>query len=284
MGTKNKDVFKAVIEGKQREVAIKRPDRKVGIQAQVEYNKAFSAAVRSGALFREKLDHEAKAQGVWSDDQEKKYQDLVTEINDTDMRIKKGGFPLKEARELAIDMRRLRATMREMLSGRTQLDVNSAEGQAENARFNVLVALCLVYNDTGKPVFDTLDDYLSASTEEYAFEAASRLGAMMYGLDSDYEANLPENKFLFEWQFVDEELRLINEDKHLVSADGKLIDKDGRYVDEQGNFVDVDGNPLSEDGEYQIEQQPFLDDNGLPIIKDKPAEEEKKDEGQPESK
>jgi len=275
---KNKDVFTAVIEGKQRELAIKRPDRKMGTQAQVEYNKAFSAAVRAGALFREKLDQEARAQGVWSDDQEEKYQELVKKVNETDMRIKKGGFKLSEARELAIDMRRFRAEMREMLSGRTQLDVNSAEGQAENARFNALVALCLVYNDSGKPVFDSLDDYLSHSTEDYAFEAASRLGAMMYGLDSDYEANLPENKFLVEWGFADDKLRLINKDGHFISADGKLIDEDGRYVDEQGNFVDVDGNPLDEDGEYQTEQQPFLDDDGNPIVKDKPAEEEPKGE------
>jgi len=281
----NKDVFKAVIEGKQRELAIKRPDRKIGTQAQVEYNKAFSAAVKSGALFREKLEQEARAQGVWSDDQEKKYQELIKKVNETDMRIKKGGFPLSEARDLAIDMRKLRGDMREMLSGRTQLDVNSAEGQAENARFNALVALCLVYNDTGKPVFATLDDYLSHSTEDYAFEAASRLGAMMYGLDSDYEANLPENKFLAEWNFVDDKLRLIDKNGHLVAVSGKLIDEEGRYIDEQGNFVDVDGNPMDEEGEYQIEQQPFLDDDGNPIVKDKPAEEEKpEDEGQPESK
>ena len=281
---KNKEVFTAIVEGKQRELALKRPDRKITQQAQVEYNKAFNEAIESNALLRGRLEQEARSQGLWSDEQEAKYQDLIAKIQDGDLRLHTGNFKLSEARDLAIDMRKMRVQMREMLAGRTQLDVNSAEGQAENARFNALIALCLVYNDTGKRVFETLEDYLSNSTEEYAFEAAQRLGAILYGLDNDYEAKLPENKFLSEFSFVDEKLRLIRKDGKLISVDGKLIDENGRYVDEDGNFIDAHGNLLNENGEYQIERKPFLDDDGKPIIvEDQPATQTCKDAEKSES-
>jgi hypothetical protein len=51
----------------------------------------------------------------------------------------------------------------------------------------------------------------------------------------DWEKDLPENKFLVEFNFVNEDLELVNEDGHLVDSQGKLINKDGRYVDKEGN-------------------------------------------------
>jgi hypothetical protein len=97
---------------------------------------------------------------------------------------------------------------------------------------------------------------------------------MLYGLDNDYESNLPENKFLKKFKFVDDKLRLVDKKGRLIDAEGRLIDESGRFIDEEGNFVDKYGNRVTSDGDYLVDAQPFLDENGNPVI----LEEDKKDE------
>jgi hypothetical protein len=162
-------------------------------------------------------------------------------------------------------MRVHRFELRELLATRSALDANTAEGQAENARFNALVALCLVYDNSGERYYNTVDDYLEHAADEEAFTAGTLLGEMMFNLDRDYEKKLPENEFLIQWGFVDDKLRLVNKEGHLVDSEGRLINEEGRYVDKDGNYVDKNGNPVGEDGTPVVETQPFLDDEGNPV-------------------
>jgi hypothetical protein len=165
-------------------------------------------------------------------------------------------------------MKQVRDEIRDLISVRTSLDNHSAEGQADNSRFNYLVSVCVVYNDTKEPYFSSLEDYLNKSTEEVAIKGAQNLANMLYGLDNDYEGNLPENKFLKKYKFIDDKLRLVDKKGRLIDKDGRLIDESGRFIDDNGNFVDKYGNPVDKDGEYIVEQQPFLDDNGNPVVLD----------------
>jgi hypothetical protein len=264
---KKLETFEVKIEDTQEiiKLALLQVDAAVGRKALAEYNRAFSAAVTSGALLRTALQNHMREQNIWNEKKEKEYQNLIESINEKADKLARGGIKLKDARQVAVDIRRARFELRELISERTSLDTNTAEGQAENARFNFIVSEVTVNDTTGEKYFKDMDDYLSKSTDPVAIEAASRLGKVMYGLDPNYETSLPENKFLKKWKFCDEELRLVNEDGHFVDADGRLIDEDGRWVDDQGRVVDADGNLLTEDGELDVEAQPFLDDQGNPI-------------------
>jgi hypothetical protein len=172
-------------------------------------------------------------------------------------------------------MKSIRDEIRDLISVRTSLDNHSAEGQADNSRFNYLVSVCLVYNDTKQPVYKNMEEYLNSSTEKVAIMGAQNLANMLYGLDNDYETNLPENKFLKKFKFIDEKLRLVDKKGRLIDREGRLIDESGRFIDEEGNFVDKFGNKVDKDGEYLVDSQPFLDENGNPIILD---EEQPKDD------
>ena len=269
----NKQIFKVNIGDKEVELAVLRPNASQAKDAQLAYNSAFADAVKSGALLRAKLENVLIEQGVWSKEKQQQNDDLVTSINDSEQKLAKGGIKLSSAKDVALEMRVKRAQLRALISERTEYESNTAEGQAENARFNSLVSSCTVYNDTGKPVFNSMDDYLNRSTEEAAAQAASTFANMMYGLDDDYEKNLPENSFLKSYKFVDEELRLINKEGNLVDSEGRLVNEEGRYVDEDGNYIDVDGNPVSEEGEYKFEFSPFLDDDGNPVELEAEAQE-----------
>ena len=95
-------------------------------------------------------------------------------------------------------------------------------------------------------------------------------------LDNDYESNLPENKFLKKYKFIDDKLRLVDKKGRLIDADGKLIDEEGRYIDDQGNYIDKYGNRVDKDGEYLVESKPFLDDDGNPIVLEENNEKSEK--------
>lgn len=260
--------FTVKINDQDREFLVRLPSLNDQREAQKVYNQAFTDAIKSKSVVRAKLDDLLQDQGLWNEEKQAKFSSLQKELLDGEKRLAKGGFGINEAKDLAIKMKSVRDDIRDLISVRTSLDNHSAEGQADNARFNYLVSVCLVYNDTKQPYFSSLEDYLNRSTEEVALLGAQNLANMLYGLDNDYESNLPENKFLKKYKFVDEKLRLVDKKGRLIDAEGRLIDEEGRFIDEYGNYVDKFGNKIDKDGEYIVEQQPFLDENGNPIILD----------------
>jgi len=272
--------FTVKLQDQDREFLVRLPSLNDQREAQKVYNQAFTDAIKSKSVVRAKLDDLLQDQGLWNDEKQAKFSSLQKELLDGEKRLAKGGFGVNEAKDLAIKMKSIRDEIRDLISVRTSLDNHSAEGQADNARFNYLVSVCLVYNDTKQPYFSSLEDYLNRSTEEVALLGAQNLANMLYGLDNDYESNLPENKFLKKYKFVDEKLRLVDKKGRLIDAEGRLIDEEGRFIDEYGNYVDKFGNKIDKDGEYIVEQQPFLDDDGNPIILDEDKND--KSDNQPE--
>jgi hypothetical protein len=235
-------------------------------EAQKIYNQAFTDAIKSKSVVRAKLDDLLEDQGLWNDEKQAKFTSLQKELLDGEKRLAKGGFGLTEAKDLAVKMKSIRDEIRDLISVRTSLDNHSAEGQADNSRFNYLVSVCVVYNDSKEPYFKNMEDYLNRSTEQVALLGAQNLANMLYGLDNDYEKNLPENKFLKKYRFVDDRLRLIDKKGRLIDAEGRLLDDQGRYIDENGNYIDKFGNKVDNKGDFIVEPEPFLDENGNPVI------------------
>lgn len=276
--TENEVIFKAKVDEVEKEFLVKLPNLDQQREGQKEYNRAWTDAVKSGALLRSKLEDFMKEQNLWDEKKQIEVSDLGRKINQKEQVLAKGGIKLSEAKKTALELKKLRSELRDLIAKRMELDVHTAEGQADNARFNYWVSTCLVYNDTKKPVFSSLDDYLMNSSEEHAVTGASKLAELLYNLNSDFESTLEENQFLKEFNFVDDKGRLINEDGHLIDTDGRLIDEEGYYVDAEGNRVDADGNPIDEEGNYKFERQPFLDDDGNPVEVKKAEEAEVKAE------
>jgi hypothetical protein len=263
MNSKN---FTATVDGKNIELTVRTPSLQDQREGQKVYNQAFTDAIKSKSVVRAKLDDLLQEQGLWNDEKQAKFTSLQKELLDGEKRLAKGGFGIKEAKSLALKMRNVRDEIRDLISVRTSLDNHSAEGQADNARFNYLVSVCVVYKDTNEPYFKSLEEYLNSADNPVAMLGAQTLATMVYGLDNNFEKTLPENKFLQKYKFVDEKLRLIDKQGRLTDAEGRLIDEKGRYIDEQGNYVDKFGNKVDKDGEYLIDAEPFLDEDGKQII------------------
>jgi hypothetical protein len=267
----NTRTFKTKVDDKDTEFLVRAPSLAEQREGQKVYNQAFSDAVKAKAIVRARMDDLLEEQGLWDSSKQAKLTELQQIILDNERALAKGGIPLKKAKELAIQMKETRGKIRELIAVKTSLDNHSAEGQADNARFNYLVSACLVYNDTKQHYYKNLEDYLGRSSEPVAVLAAQNLANMLYGLDNDYENNLPENKFLKKFKFVDDKLRFVDSRGRLVDTEGRLIDENGRFINEAGEFVDKSGNRVDINGDYVVDVQPFLDDNGNPVV----IEEEK---------
>lgn len=281
--------FTAFIDGKNKEMTVRSPSLNDQKEATKVYNQTFSEALKAKAVVRAKLDDLLVEQGLWDGIKQAKFTELQAQILDGERKLAKGGISLSEAKKIALEMRKTREDLRELISVKTNLDTHTAEGQADNARFNYLVSACTVYNDTGAPYFKNFEDYNNKSADPVALLAAQNLAGMLYGLDNDYEEKLPENKFLKQYKFVDTKLRLINQKGQLVDDTGRLIDENGRFINESGQFIDKDGNIVDEHGDYVVEFSPFLDENGKPITVESKTEENivndsKTKDGESESK
>ena len=268
------------IDGEEKTFMVRSPSLVDQREAQKAYNTAFTDAIKSNSVVRARMDDVLEDQGLWNKEKQAKYDNLQQELNDGEKRLAKGGFSLTDAKKLALKMRDVRLEIRDLISVRTSLDNHSAEGQADNARFNYLVSACVVYKENDKPYFKDLADYMDRMDDPVALAGASKLATMIYGLDNNFEKNLPENKFLKKYKFVNEDLRFINKEGHTVDADGRLVDESGRFIDKEGNFVDKDGTRVDEDGDYIVDAQPFLDDDGNPVVLE---EEEKKEDEAPKT-
>ena len=260
--------FTVTIEDKEVEFLVKSPTLQDNREAQKVYNQAFTDAIKSKSVVRAKLDDLLSDQGLWDNEKQAKFTGLQKELSDGEKRLAKGGFGLNEAKDLAVRMKVIRDDIRDLISVRTSLDNHSAEGQADNNRFNYLVSACVVYNDTKQPYFKDMEDYLNRATEEVSLKGAQILANMMYGLDNDYEKNLPENKFLKKY------LRLVDKKGRFIDAEGRLVDENGRFINDSGDFVDKFGNLVDSQGDFIVEQEPFLDDSGQPVIVDEEVKDE----------
>jgi hypothetical protein len=269
------DNIREVVEGDVK-VLVKKPGRKELNDSQIVYNKAWRKALDGGAIIRAKLNEYLTEQGVWSESKQKQYEDFVRQINDKELVFKKGGIPLKKAKGIALELKRLRAEFRDLIAERTAYDGNTAEGVADNERFDYLVSVCVLDPSSKTPVFKNLDDYNERGSEPWAVKAASELANFIYNLDPNYENNLAENTFLKKFHFTDDKGRLINKEGHLIAVDvegnERLIDEDGYYVayTEDGTQyrVNRDGEKVEE-----IVESPFLDDDGNPVLLDSSEEE-----------
>ncbi len=266
--------------GKEKVIFFKLPDTQITKEGQLAYNKAFREALQSGAILRQRLSQLMIDQGLWDDEKEAQYLAVLEEISEKEKTLQKGGISLSDARYIAIEMRQKRAEFRGLIAERSSMDNNTAEGQADNERFSHLVYKCLL-DDKGKQFFASKEQYETLAAEPFVVSAASQLAEKLYGLDPDYESNLPENKFLTDYRLADESLRLVNKEGHLIDIDEdgneRLINEEGRFVaydnDGEQYFIDINGEKVSEEGEYEVEFSPFLDDSGKPIVLEEKTEE-----------
>lgn len=241
---------------------------------------AFNSELNAGTLIRDQLEEELRKRKLWGDDREQRYQELRKDIIDMEYSLASGGIKLNEAKKIALEMKRKRSEMVSLLSSRTDLDANTCEGRADNARFNYLFANCLVYEDSGEKYFKNgLDDYIMNLESPIAGVGANEFFYLLSDTEQ-VDDKLPENKFLKQFNFVNDSYQLVDKENRLVNSEGKHIDEYGNFIKWTNEtdfvFVDVNGRELDSSGNFTVEFSPFLDDDGNPISDNSEEEADKK--------
>lgn len=260
-------------------IVVKKPNNVILSQAQRVGAKAWTDCVRDGIMTKKELEKFMKEQGIWDDGKDEEQKKIVQEISDLEKQLYVGGankgskLRASEGKEIAIKMRIKRNELRDLIAERMSLEQNTAESISDNSRFDFLVASCTYY-ENGNKVYNSLEEYKEKADNEVGFIAASTLASMLYSVDKDFEAKLPENKFLKMFHFVDDNLSLVNDKGETVDLEGRKIDKNGYYVNEEGKRVDKDGNILDEYGNY-VPTLTYVDDKGKKLEVDKKESKEK---------
>lgn len=193
---KNKVLFEAVDEnGSTVKLCVKKPNEKQKRMAQLVYAKAFKEALAGGAIIRAKLSDYLIEQGLRSDDKVKKQIELMIAVSEGEKKLEDESLSKEDKEKIALKLKTDRQELLNVRMPEINLDNNTAEAFAQNEQFNYLVSCC-TYTEEGVPVFKSLDDYSDKSEYDFAIKSAQKFSTIYYGLDEDFEANLPENKFL----------------------------------------------------------------------------------------
>ena len=243
-------------DGKEVKIYVQRPNNSIVKLADRHKSKAWNQAIQDDVLTKKELAVLMNKRGIWDEAKDKQEDDITRRIVKLETELYTGDGKRKpkvsEGRDIAIEIRKARMELRDLIAERISLEDNTAESLAENARFDFLVAHCTHY-ENGSRVYNSFEEYNNKSADEIAYAAASALGEILYNLDSSFEKNLPENKFLEKFGLVDENLSLIDPNTgDTIDTKGNKIDEEGYLIDDEGNRVDREGNKINEEGFYDI--------------------------------
>jgi hypothetical protein len=226
-----------IIEDKKYYVA--KPGAKEEAQAKLQQSKVFSEALQNGACLKSHLNKILKERSVWDENDDKIVEDLSNKIRSNLDKLEEGGIDIMEARKLAIETNELRSSVINKLSVLRENSSLTAEGQADDAYFDSLVSNCC-FNEDGTKVFKSYDDYINKSDQDYSIRLARELSGIVYG-SLDYVKEFPENKFLSEFGFINDNLEYVNENGELVDENYKVVVKEEKK--ERKPFL-KDGQPI----------------------------------------
>lgn len=272
-------------EDKVVKIYVVRPNNNTIKNADRYRAKTWNQCITDGVLTKKELSKVMSDRGIWDEDKDEQERKIVEDIQGLERKLFLGGGDkkrkLSEGQSIAIEMRKLRGKLRELIGQRLALEENTAEALSDNAKFDYLVADCTFYAN-GQKVYNSVEDYNQKSSDEIAFAAAGALAEMLYQVDTKFEENLPENKFLKKFNLVNDNLSLVNKEGVTVDSEGRRINEDGYYIDNDGNRVDKDGNRLNEDGTYvfQIEYEDDFEDSSKETAKKSKKKVSEQDETQ----
>jgi len=203
---------------------VSKPTAKDEAQAKLQQSRVFSDALQNGACLKSHLNKVLKDRNIWDEKDDQFVGELSDNIVSNVQKLEEGGIDLMEARKLAIETNELRMRLLNKLSILRENSSLTAEGQADDAYFDSLVSSCC-FNEDGSKVFKSYDDYLNNSRESYAEKLARELANIVYG-NGDYIKEFPENKFLTEFGFLNNDLEYINESGETVDEDYQVVKKE----------------------------------------------------------
>lgn len=196
--------FDTTLDGKPVRVLVKRPDAATRQKAQVVFACKLKELADAGVPFQDALARKRAEQQADAADRaevdrlRREIDEDLRKVPDDAGRVRAKGVTKAQAEAAAVRVRVNRFKLYDLLGREAQAVAASAEGIARNRENEWLVAQCARDAETGRPVFQDVEDYLARADrgEDIADRAASEFAFVQYGLSPDFDKDFPENKYL----------------------------------------------------------------------------------------
>jgi len=237
-------------------IFVKKPTNNILSVSDKYKAKVWNECLSDGILTKMELSRLMEKRNIWNKDMENEQDDILKEIADLEKDLYLGSGDgkkktVKQGQDTAIEIRKQRMKLRDLIAQKIMLEENTAESIAENGKFDYLVSECTFHED-GERVYQSVEEYNNRDTDDISTTAATELARMLYNIDKDFEKNLPENKWLEKFELVDSDLHIVNKEKQKVDINGLRVDDEGNYINDDKKRVDKEGNLLEEDGTYVL--------------------------------
>lgn len=246
-------------DGSDLELCYITPDSQHIAEADQIYAAKIAEIIRRGGptkpLLRAEVEDFIKNQStIWSKEDDDELEKLRSRLADLLSKLKKGGSKLSEARKWALEVLDLRSEIVKYSAKKQTLYSATIESIADAERNDYLIYIGTVYDHTHERYWPSFDDMKNDKDSQIYLKAHAIFYKIVYGIDGDFEKNLPEVKWLKKYGFIDDDMNLIDKNT------GEYVDRDGRPIKEIENEI-IDQISLYS-GEI-LEESPFVDDISL---------------------
>lgn len=190
-------------DGKDVRLKFIKPNQKVLVDSDFIFKQYFSKCLRHGIITTAEATKLMKKNGLWDDEDDKNFGDLrelVKELESVFAKDELDKYTEDQLMEKAAKLKISRASLSELTQKISSIYDSTAESVANEYRLQYWASECVVYYDSGKKVFNSLDDFLSRTQEQIAKDAY--LQALMhnielnYGIDASAATSFPEDVWL----------------------------------------------------------------------------------------
>lgn len=199
---------------------VRLPNSKERAEGERIYNRTYNSALKDGCPLEAEIMGMAREHGIWSDEKDQELSALSEELNQKAAVLDEGGIELDEAKEIALDMRKLRAKLMVLNFTLGELKGESANRKADDARINYFVSQCVLTEGGGK-AFKSIDDFYLRQNEDLTQLATLYFSQVWYNYNED-TFSFPEESFLKEYG-LDEEVAPPKKEKKPFLKNGKPV-------------------------------------------------------------
>lgn len=166
-------IFKSVDkDGKEVDLKFKRPNQMALSKGDFVYRKEFSNAVRAGIMTSAEANKLLKDRGIWDEEKEAQEVSLRKEVGALERKFKGETPPTEdEGLELREKLKKLRVELAELTAIYSSIVDSTAESVASEMRTQFFASECVVYKDSGKRVFKSLDEFRERMDERLVVDS-----------------------------------------------------------------------------------------------------------------
>lgn len=174
------------INGESLDVKFAEPNQSQIFELDRFYRKIFSECIREGIMTEAEAKKRFDSSGAWTEADDSEIQVLIQKLAFNSSKLTEMSELNEEATELIEKIQKDRSRMFDLISSKTELLSNTAEGMANEQKVFKYISLCLC-NEEGKSLFagqEDLEQYAADNRDDFS-ELVQKAYAIVYDIDSD---------------------------------------------------------------------------------------------------